>query len=94
MTWDAATCPATEVNLYRGSLGNFATFVGAACALPATGSATVSMPQGSWFLVTATNGTGSDGSYGAGSAGVEREIDGGSAVCPAITQHVVPPACP
>ncbi len=94
VTWDAATCPAIAVNLYRGSLGGFATFLGGACALPATGSATVAIPQGSWFLIAATNGGSTDGSYGSGQAGAERAIDGASAVCAAITQHVVAPSCP
>ena len=94
LTWDAATCPAVSVNLYRGSLGNFTTFAGAECDLPASGTAAVPIPDGSWFLVAATDGLFTDGSYGTRSQGVERDLNGASAVCPAIVQHVVTDTCP
>jgi hypothetical protein len=93
VTWDATTCPEVAVNVYYGALGNFATFQGAACALPPTGSATVAIPDNSWFLVVATNGGSTDGAYGKRTSG-DRQIDGASAVCPAIIQHVVKPSCP
>jgi hypothetical protein len=94
VTWDAITCPAVAVNLYRGNLSSFAAFQGANCGLPPSGSASVAIPDDSWFLVVATNGGSTDGSYGTRSGGVERPIDGASAVCPAIAQHVVKPSCP
>ena len=94
VTWDAATCPAVAVNIYRGDLASFSTFTGASCGLAPSGSATVAMPDNSWFLVASTNGGTTDGSYGRRSGGVERQIDGASAVCPAIVQHVVKPSCP
>jgi len=94
VTWDAATCPATAVNLYRGALGSFAAFQGASCGLAPAGVATVTIPDNSWFLVAATNGGTTDGSYGAGVGGSERKIDGASTACPAIVQHVVRPSCP
>jgi hypothetical protein len=94
VTWDATTCPAVALNLYRGALLSFATFAGASCGLPPTGSATVAIPDNSWFLLAATNGGTTDGSYGKRGGGIERSIDGASAVCPAVVQHVVKPSCP
>jgi len=94
VTWDATSCPAVAVNLYHGGLVSFAAFTGASCGLPPSGSATVAIPDNSWFLVAATNGGTTDGSYGKRATGVERTIDGASAVCPAIVQHVVKPGCP
>jgi hypothetical protein len=94
VTWDATTCPAIAVNLYRGDLSSFTLFQGASCGLPPSGSATVAMPENSWFLVASTNGGSTDGGYGQGKDGVERAIDGATTVCPAIVQHAVKPSCP
>jgi hypothetical protein len=94
VTWDATTCPAVAVNIYYGDLASFTTFAGAGCGLPPSGSATLAIPDHSWFLVAATNGGSTDGSYGKRTGGVERSIDGASSVCPAIVQHVVKPSCP
>jgi hypothetical protein len=94
VTWDASQCPATGVNLYRGAIGNFATFTGGNCGLPPTGSATVSLPDNVWFLVAATDGSSQDGSYGRYSDGSERSYAGAGAACPAITKHVTTNGCP
>jgi len=94
LTWDASACPATAVNVYRGALGAFASFTGASCGLPATGSATVPMPNNTWFVLAATDGAATDGSYGRGLSGNELFYGGASAVCPAITTHVTNNACP
>jgi hypothetical protein len=95
LTWDAASCPAAAVNVYRGSLGSFASFTGGTCNLPGgAGAATVSMPDNSWFLVVATNGASTDGSYSRDSEGAELSYLGAQAACPAITQHVANNTCP
>ena len=95
LTWDTSSCPATAVNVYRGALGNFSTFTGGACNLPgAAGAATVSAPGDSWFLVAATDGASTDGSWSRDHAGAELSYTGASAVCPSITQHVTNHSCP
>jgi hypothetical protein len=94
ITWNAASCPATAVNLYRGSLGSFGAFTGGACGLPANGSATVALPNNVWFLLAATDGSVTDGSYGLNGDGGERVISGASAACPGFTQHVTGAPCP
>jgi len=93
-TWNAASCPAPAVNLYRGSLGSFAAFTGGTCSLPASGSATLTLPDNVWFLLAAVDGAGADGSYGLTGSGAERTISGASAVCPAVVQHVTSGSCP
>lgn len=94
VTWDAATCPATAVNVYYGTLGSFASFSGGLCGLPASGSATVAIPGNAWFLVVATDGGATDGSHARRLDGTERTYAGASAACPAITSHVTTASCP
>ena len=94
VTWDAASCPATAVNVYYGALGSFASFTGASCSLPASGSATVAIPGNAWFLVVATDGAAKDGSHARRLDGTERTYTGAGSVCPAITSHVTSNGCP
>ncbi len=94
LTWDAVSCPASAVNVYWGSLGNFTTFTGGACGLSPSGSATLPVPNNSWVLVVATDGAATDGSWSRDGAGNEKSYAGASAVCPAITMHVTNNACP
>jgi hypothetical protein len=94
VTWDAASCPAAAVNLYHGAVGAFAAFTGGACDLPPTGAATLSLPDNVWFLVAATDGGSTDGSWGRTLDGSERTYGGASAACPDITQHATNNGCP
>jgi hypothetical protein len=94
VTWDAASCPAAAVNLYYGALGSFASFTGASCSLPPSGSATVAIPGNAWFLVVATDGAAKDGSHARRLDGTERTYAGAGGVCPAITSHVTSNGCP
>lgn len=94
LTWDATQCPAAAVNVYVGAIGNFTAFTSGRCGLPATGSATVSMPGNSWFVVAATDGASTDGSWGRTLTGAERVYSGASLACPAITSHVTNNGCP
>ncbi len=94
INWDDASCGAPiSVNIYQGTLGSFGTFTAGDCALPPTGSATVAVPGGSWFLVASADGD-ADGSYGRDASGGERGIDGAGAVCPEIAQQVTLASCP
>ena len=94
VTWDTSSCgSASAVNIYHGALGTFDSFGGAACSLPPTGSATVTVPDDSWFLVANVDGD-ADGSYGRDGDGSERGIDGAGTVCAGIVQHVTNPTCP
>ena len=94
VTWDAAQCPATAVSLYWGNLGDGSTFRGAVCGLPPAGSATLTLPQNVWFLVAATDGASTDGSYSRTRSGSELNYAGASLVCPAITRHLTNNGCP
>ena len=94
ITWDAAQCPATAVTVYRGAIGAFGAFNGAACNLPPSGTATLPIPDNSWFIVAATDGAATDGSYGRAVNGSELSYAGASAVCPATTSHLTNNACP
>jgi hypothetical protein len=82
-----------EVNVYSGSIGDYSTFTAAECGLPPTGSATVAMPDNSWFLVVATDGIDTDGSWSRDASGTELNYSGASAVCPAITAHAAGGVC-
>ena len=93
LTWDTSSCPAIEVNVYHGSLGNFSTFTGGHCGLAGTGAATVSMPANAWFLVVGTDGGSTDGSFSRDASGAELSYTGSTSACPAITQHIVG-SCP
>ena len=94
VTWDSSQCPASAVNIYRGTIGSFASFTGGQCGLAANGSATIALPDNVWFLVAATDGGSTDGSYGRTESGGESSYAGASTACPAITTHVTTNACP
>ncbi len=94
LTWDAAACPAAAVNVYWGHLGDYTTFAGGVCSLPATGTATISLPDDVWFVVAATDGNATDGSWSRDASGAELNYAGASAACPAVTQHVTNNGCP
>jgi hypothetical protein len=94
LTWDATQCPVPAVNVYRGNLGDFSRFTAGACNLPPTGSATVAVPDNSWFLVAATDGGSTDGSWSRDLSGAEKTYAGAGLACPAITQHVASNGCP
>lgn len=94
LTWDTSQCAAAAVNVYRGVIGSYASFTGGHCGLPGTGSATIALPDNVWFLVAATDGASTDGSYGRTMTGGELNYGGAAAACPAITAHVTNNACP
>jgi hypothetical protein len=52
------------------------------------------MPANSWFLVAATDGASTDGSYARGPNGAELFYSGAFAACPGITSHATNNACP
>jgi len=68
--WDVATCAAPGYKVLYGSLANvaFMTVDGAACAIGTSGFATWSgVSVGDlWFVVVATDGSGTEGAWGAG----------------------------
>jgi hypothetical protein len=94
LSWDAAACPPTAVNIYWGNLGSFASFAGGFCGQAPSGSATITLPDNVWFLVAGTNGGNTDGSWSRDQLGSEKSYAGASAACPAITQHVTNNNCP
>jgi hypothetical protein len=94
LIWDASRCPATAVNVYHGLIGDYTTFTGGECGLPANGEAIVSMSDNSWFVIAATDGASTDGSWSRDGLGNELRYDGASAACPSISVHVDNNACP
>ncbi len=94
VTWDTSQCPAAAINVYRGAMGSFAAFTGGHCGLSPTGSATLAIPDNSWFVVAATDGASRDGSYGRTQSGGELSYSGASSACPGITSHVTNNPCP
>jgi hypothetical protein len=93
LSWDAAQCPPTEVNVYHGAIGDYSTFTGGYCAMSPTGSASLSLPDNSWFLVVSTDGIDVDGSWSRDSTGAEKNYAGAGLVCPAVVQHVTSAVC-
>ncbi|HXV76797.1 MAG TPA: S8 family serine peptidase [Candidatus Polarisedimenticolaceae bacterium] len=94
LSWDAAQCPAAAVNVYRGSIGDFTTFTGGDCDLQATGTATLAIPDDSWFLVVATDGADTDGSWSRDHTGAELGYSGAGTVCLSIVAHAADGVCP
>jgi hypothetical protein len=94
LTWDPMQCPATAVNLYWGHLGSYGAFAGGVCDLPPTGSASVSLPDNVWFVLAATDGASTDGSWSRDALGAELTYSGAHAACPAITGHATNNGCP
>ncbi len=93
LTWDATRCPATAVNVYRGNIGDYSTFTNGDCGLPPAGSAVLDLPDNSWFLVVATDGVDTDGSWSRDGSGTELDYQGAAIACPAITEHVAGGVC-
>jgi len=94
VTWDATQCPAARVNIYWGNLGDGTRFTGAACNLPPTGTATLTLPDNVWLLAAATDSLATDGSYSRALSGAERSYAGAGLVCPGMTRHVTNNGCP
>jgi len=71
--WDTASCPAPGYKVLYGALANVASYGvdGAACAIGTGGAAAWNgAPAGDlWFVVTATDTAGTEGSWGAGTGG-------------------------
>lgn len=79
-------CTSTTNHVEYGPLASLSTYAysGQVCAIGNTGTATVTVPSGSFFLVVADNAT-NEGSYGkrrTSGALSERPDDGTSAACP------------
>jgi hypothetical protein len=51
------------------------------------------MPDDSWFLVVATDGIDTDGSWSRDGSGTELNYSGASAACPEITEHAAGGVC-
>ena len=88
LTWDGAQCPPAEINVYQGAIGDYSAFTTGHCGLPAAGSATLNIPDGSWFLIVGTDGVDTDGSWSRDRTGAEMSYTGATAACPSITQHL------
>ncbi|HEX5043566.1 MAG TPA: hypothetical protein VFV75_11705, partial [Candidatus Polarisedimenticolaceae bacterium] len=80
VSWDAASCTATDYELLYGNLASLPsyTLLGSVCGLGTSGSASWSgVPAGDlWFLVTGVDGAGTEATWGTATAG---ERNGGSA---------------
>ena len=71
--WDASSCPAPGYKILYGPLSGVSSYAlgGAVCALGTGGTATwSSVPVGDpWYVVVATDGAGTEGSWGNATAG-------------------------
>ena len=75
ISWDAASCPAGQYNLFYGSLAAISdlTYSGAVCGLGQTGQATFDPPGGSlFFLIASADELGVEGAHGYDSRGRAR----------------------
>ncbi len=91
VSWDAASCPATDYNLIHGDLGSVASYAlsGAVCSLGTTGSYDwAGVPAGNlYFLVVGTDGVGTEGSWGLDGANQERNGSVPSGACGVTTKN-------
>jgi len=94
LSWDATICPAAAINVYTGAIGNYATFTSGTCDLPPNGMATIAPAGDAWFVVVATDGSTTDGSFSRDAAGNELSYAGASAACSAIATHEPAGTCP
>jgi hypothetical protein len=97
VTWDAASCPATDYNLIYGDLATVSSYAvaGAVCDLGTTGSLVWSgVPPGDlFFLIVGTDGSSEESSWGQDSAGNERNGSSPSGACAIATKNVAA-SCP
>ncbi|MGD8869399.1 MAG: hypothetical protein PVI01_17400, partial [Gemmatimonadales bacterium] len=87
LVWDATRCPPEAINVYYGTVGDYAGFTGGYCALPPTGTAALSLPDDAWVLVVASDGVDTDGSWSRDHTGTELSYSGAGTVCPSMTAH-------
>jgi hypothetical protein len=88
VTWDVASCPEDDYNLFFGDLAAVKAYAysGAACALGASGQATFTPPVGSAFWVIAgVDADAREGSHGFDHSGRTRPADAGG-LCGVVTQ--------
>jgi len=85
VSWDATTCAATSYNLIYGDLANVSSYSlsGARCSLGPSGTYVwTGIPAGNiYFLIVATDGAMTEGSWGIDSAGRERRGSVPSGLC-------------
>ena len=74
-----AACNAVDHNIYYGPLADVSSYAytGAACAVGASGSASLDPGAGSFFFLIVGNDGGEEGSYGTDSGALERPEDVG-----------------
>jgi hypothetical protein len=79
-----AACNAADHTIEYGPLADVSTYgySGQACGLGNTGTATFTLPAGSYFFVVVANDGNVEGSYGTDGAAVERPEDTVSTACP------------
>ena len=93
IAWDPG-CGSTEYVVYSGAIGDFANVTGAAgCALGTSGSATVPMAAGEWFVVTGIDGVADVASFGRDSTGAQRPLAGWQGVCSGINNQNLSGSC-
>jgi hypothetical protein len=94
VTWDAASCPAADYNIYYGDLGESGTVVGGTCDLGTTGVATVAIPgNATWWVIDGQDGGDLVGSHGRDSTGAERVLGNWGLTCGQTAQGSMGP-CP
>ena len=91
VSWDAASCPATDYNLIYGNLSDVASYAlsGAACSMGTSGSyGWAGVPAGNlYFLAVGLDGVGTESSWGLNGANQERNGSIASGACGVIVKN-------
>lgn len=95
VTWDVSTCTADDYHLLAGALFDVAelTYVGGACNLGTTGSASFPSPAGSiYWIIVGVDGSNIEGAHGFDSQGAPRDASA-SGMC-GVTNQILSSSCP
>lgn len=93
LTYDPSSCPNANNNVYVGALGDFTRVTSARCAIGTGGSASVSIPAGSWFVLAGSDDGAVISSFGSDSQGGPEVFSSWPGLCSESTQDTTT-ACP
>ena len=93
ITYDTATCNASDHSLFFGAAGDFSTVTDASCSVGGSGSVTVTPPAGDVWLLLAGREGARYSSAGQSTAG-ERALAGIGIECPALLSQDLSGTCP
>lgn len=100
LQFEVTQCGNPTHNLYWGTLGNYSAVTGGTCGLGNTGSASASLPDNAWFVLTGATAGGAPGalisSFGTDSQGQQESFTGWQTVtgCANYSQQNTVTTCP